>query len=70
MEGEVKENIEHKDRKLKRRSVSITLTGIPMSVHERINDYKRDINAKRRKDLNLKQAYVEWLKETTKPKSL
>lgn len=67
MEGQDNEKV---NRQVKRRSVSITLKSIPMSVHKRIIEYRRDINAKRRVDLNLKQAYVEWLKETTKTASL
>lgn len=70
MESEVKEKLEHKDGKDgKRKSVSITLKGIPMSVHNRVKSFKREINKLRDKDLTIKQAYVEYLKESVKHES-
>lgn len=61
MEGEVKEKPEQK-----RVSVSITLKGIPVTVHKKLIKFNRKINADRNRDYNLKAAYVEFLKEATK----
>lgn len=61
MEGEVKEKPEQK-----RVSVSITLKDIPVTVHNKLIKFNRKINADRNKDYNLKEAYVEFLKEATK----
>lgn len=63
--GEVKEKLEGK-----KGTVTMYLKGIPVRAHKKIIDYQRKINYERTKHYNLQDAYVEWLKETTKPKSL
>lgn len=63
MEGEVKEKLEVPKRQS---SVTITLPGIPRSVHNKMLKYRRTLNRDRQKDYNLKAAYVEFLKEATK----
>lgn len=58
---EVKEKAE-----VRKGPVTLTLTDIPRSVHNRILKYRRKLNSERQKDFNLKTSYVEFLKEATK----
>lgn len=62
MDTKVKELLEVK----KRSTVSISLKEIPIGVHKRILKYKTQITGKYQRDFNLKQAYVEFLKEAAK----
>lgn len=59
MEDEVKE----KDQK---RTVSITIPDVPVSVHNKIKLYRRKIMLERKKDYGMMAAYAEFLKEHTK----
>ncbi len=61
MEGKAKKKVEGR-----KGSVTVTLTGIPRTVHNWIQKYRRKINSERQKDYNLKDSYVEFLKEATK----
>lgn len=45
---------------------SLTLNDIPRSVHKKMGDYQTKITGDRRKKYTIKQAYVEYLKETIK----
>jgi hypothetical protein len=51
--------------KTHKRGKTLTLTGIPSKVNDRIKDYQRRISAARGRKINLKTAYVEYLKEKT-----
>jgi hypothetical protein len=62
MEGEDKKNEESK----KSSSVTLTLSRIPRRVHNKLKEYRKKVNHEKNKDLNLKEAYVEFLKEMTK----
>jgi hypothetical protein len=59
MDGEVKE----KDQK---RTVSVTIPEVPISVHNKIKLYRRKIMLERKKDYGMMAAYAEFLKEHTK----
>ena len=61
IEGEVKEKVG-----VRKGPVTLTLTNVPRSVHNRIMKYRRKINSEQQKDYNLKASYVEFLKEATK----
>lgn len=45
---------------------SLTLNDIPRPVHRFLGEYQKKITGDRRKKYTIKQAYVEYLKETTK----
>lgn len=62
--NEVKVNIE--EDKTEAEEVSYTLRGIPMSVHNAIASYMKEIAYKRDKKYNLEQSYVEALKDWAK----
>jgi hypothetical protein len=62
MENEVKEKQELKKSSI----VSMSLNGIPRSVHNKILKYRTDIIGKYRKPFSVKEAYVEFLKEQSK----
>jgi hypothetical protein len=59
MKGEVKE----KDQK---RTVSITIPDVPLSVHNKMKLYRRKIMVEHKKDYGMMAAYNEFLKEQTK----
>ena len=59
------ENESKPTKRVPKSKVSMTLTNIPRSVHNKIKSYKRKVNAERRADYNIKEAYVEFLKEKT-----
>lgn len=59
MSGEVKE----KDQK---KTVSVTIPDVPISVHNKIKLYRRKIMIDRNKDFGMMAAYNEFLKEHTK----
>jgi hypothetical protein len=59
MKGEVKE----KDQK---RTVSVTIPDVPMSVHNKIKLYRRKIMVDHNKDYGMMAAYNEALKEFAK----
>lgn len=61
---EVKEKLEVK--KGRKRGITLTLPGVPNKVNEKIKAYQRTISAERGKKINLKTAYVEFLKEHTR----
>ena len=63
MDGEFTEKVKEKRQK---RGISITLLDVPVSVNRRLKGYQRRISVERGKKLNLKTAYVEFLKEHTK----
>lgn len=52
-------------KRVPKSKVSMPLKDIPMSVHNKIKRYKRKINSERQADYNIKEAYVEFLKEKT-----
>lgn len=54
-----------KEKKQVKHGKTLTLTGIPSAVNNRLKEYQRDISFKRGKKFNLKTAYVEFLKEVT-----
>lgn len=57
---------EVKQKKVKARgSITLVLKGIPRSAHKCIVRYQKTITGLRNKKYNIKQAYVEWIKETT-----
>jgi hypothetical protein len=60
METEIKKK---KPKRRKGSPVTLTLRRIPGTVHEFLYDYRRAINGQRRRDYNIKQAYVEFLIE-------
>ena len=52
-------------KRVPKSKVSMPLENIPMSVHNKIKSYRRKINYERKAGYNIKQAYVEFLKEKT-----
>ncbi len=52
-------------KRVPKSKVSMTLRGIPGSVHNKIKSYRREINSGRQTDYSLSEAYVEFLKEKT-----
>ena len=66
MAGEVNEKTEKTAFPRRKRGVSITLKDVPVKVNEKLKDYQRTISAERGKKINLKTAYVEFLKIHTK----
>lgn len=44
----------------------LTLNNIPRSVHKKIGDYQLKIGGERGRFYDIKEAYVEFLKEHTK----
>lgn len=63
MSGEVKE-------KEQKKTVSVTIPDVPISVHNKIKLYRRKIMAERKKDYGMMAAYAEFLKEHTKALSI
>jgi hypothetical protein len=60
MESEVKE------LKEARKAVTMRLRNIPSEVHEKLITFQADLTGKHRKSFTLEEAYVEFLKQTTK----
>ena len=60
MEAEVNE------KEQKRNTLSVTIPGVPVSVHNKIKLYRRQIMLDRKKDYGMMAAYLEFLKEKTK----
>lgn len=58
--SEVKVNID--EGKAEEDVVSYTVRGIPMSVHDLVESFRKEISYKRDFKYNLEQAYVEALK--------
>lgn len=63
MENEVKEKPELIK---KRKTVVMTVSEIPTSVHNKIKEYRTKINYERKRTFSLKAAYREFLIEKTK----
>lgn len=59
--SEVKLNIE--EGKTEDEEVSYTIRGIPISVHDAVESYRKEIVYKRDRKYNMEQAYVEALKD-------
>lgn len=51
-----------------RSGVTLTLEDIPAGVHRKLVRYQRKIMGERDRKYNIKQAYIEFLKEMTAPK--
>ena len=51
--------------KAERDSVSITIPGLPMAVHDKIKQYQLLITGRDQMKYKLTQAYAEFLKEKT-----
>lgn len=56
--------VNEKDQK--RTTISVTIPGLPISVHNKIKLYRRKIMLERKKDYGMMAAYAEFLKEHTK----
>lgn len=54
------------EKEQKRTTISVTIPGIPVSVHNKIKLYRRKIMLERSKDYGMMAAYLEFLKEKTK----
>lgn len=54
------------NEKEQKRTVSITIPAVPISVHNKIKLYRRKIMLERKKDYGMMAAYAEFLKEHTK----
>ena len=63
MENEVKEKLEVSKRK-RGSTTGITLEEIPLWVHKRVKDFQLRISSERGRKFTVKQAYVEFLKES------
>jgi hypothetical protein len=65
MEIEVKEKLEV-TKKNNSNTTGITLEGIPLLVHKKLQQYQLRISSQRRRKFTIKEAYIDWLKESTK----
>lgn len=54
------------EKEPKRTTISVTVPGIPIAVHNKIKLYRRKIMIERNKDYAMMAAYAEFLKEKTK----
>jgi hypothetical protein len=59
-------DVEVNEKEQKRNTVSVTIPGVPMAVHNKIKLYRRKIMLERKKDYGMMAAYAEFLKEYTK----
>jgi len=58
------DNQDKKKRKPAKKTISMYLPAIPMSVHKKIVEkYKPDLIGKRRRDFTVKETYTEFLIE-------
>lgn len=63
MDNEVKEKLEV-SKSRKSGGITLTLHGIPQRVHSVIQKYQTKIIGERGRKFTIKQAYVEWLKQS------
>ena len=68
MDSEVKEILEVK--KGHKQGKTLTLTGIPAKVNEKMKTYQKKISYERNKKYTLKSSYVEFLKDAIKEISI
>ena len=50
----------------KKNTVTVTLSGVPKSVHNRVAKYRTQLTGKHERNFTMKEAYVEFLKEAAK----
>lgn len=63
---EIKSNEKIIIAKKNRRSVSVSIVGIPLAVHSKMKEYMNKIRYEHNKSYSLKEAYREFLIEKTK----
>lgn len=62
------DQVREKDQK--RNTVSITIPNVPVSVHNKVKQFRRKIMIERNRDFSMMAAYCEFLKEHTKNLSI
>lgn len=66
MSVQVKEKNNVKKPSKRGKSLTLTLSGIPATVNDKMKVFQTKISYERRKKFNLKDSYIEFLKDATK----